>query len=51
MFTGFNKEAGTTANVYLQLLGSLGDSDPRILKDPKRPTLQRSGVDRYLILE
>ncbi|CAH3036834.1 unnamed protein product, partial [Porites lobata] len=34
--TGFTRGAGTSAEVSIVLSGSLGDSEPRVLKDPNR---------------
>lgn len=48
MYTGYGKSAGTTAEVSFILSGDEGESEPRLLKDPKRKTFQRRGVDVFL---
>ena len=47
--TGYEKSAGTTADVFVQLIGSLGDSDPRMLKDPKHKRFKRGEIDQFLL--
>ena len=49
MQTGWLSGAGTTADVYIQLTGALGESDPRNVKDPKRPKFKRAAVDQFLL--
>lgn len=48
VYTGYGKKAGTTSNVSFILAGDEGESEPRLLKDPKRKTFQRRGVDIFL---
>ena len=48
MYTGYGKKAGTTAEVSFILSGDEGESEPRLLKDPKRKTFQKRGVDVFL---
>ncbi|PFX20690.1 Polycystic kidney disease and receptor for egg jelly-related protein [Stylophora pistillata] len=48
VYTGFGKRAGTTAEVSFILSGDEGESEPRLLKDPKGKTFQRRGVDVFL---
>ena len=48
MYTGYGNKAGTTAEVSFILSGDEGESEPRLLKDPKRKTFQRRGVDVFL---
>ena len=48
MYTGYGKSAGTTAQVYFILSGDEGESEARHLRDPKRKTFQRRGVDVFL---
>ena len=36
MHTGFTRGAGTSAEVSIVLTGGIGDSEPRVLKDPNR---------------
>lgn len=38
--TGFIRGAGSSAEVSIVLTGALGDSEPRVLKDPKRKTFK-----------
>lgn len=48
VYTGYGKRAATTAEVSFILSGDEGESEPRLLKDPKRKTFQRRGVDVFL---
>ncbi|XP_015762233.1 PREDICTED: polycystic kidney disease protein 1-like 2 [Acropora digitifera] len=48
VYTGYGKRAATTAEVSFILSGDEGESQPRLLKDPKRKTFQRRGVDVFL---
>jgi len=48
VYTGYGKRAGTTADVNFILSGDEGESEPRLLKDPKRKTFQRRGIDVFL---
>ncbi|XP_048582698.1 polycystic kidney disease and receptor for egg jelly-related protein [Nematostella vectensis] len=48
VYTGFGKKAATTAQVSFILAGDEGEGEPRILKDPKRKTFQRRGIDVFL---
>ena len=47
-YTGYGKKAGTTSQVFFILSGEEGESEPRGLKDPKRKTFQRRGVDEFV---
>ena len=47
--TGFQQRSRTTADVFIQLIGTLGDSEPRMLKDPKRPKFGRGEIDQFLL--
>ena len=38
--TGFVRGAGSSAEVSIVVTGALGDSEPRVLKDPKRKTFK-----------
>ena len=38
--TGFVRSAGSSAEVSIVVTGALGDSEPRVLKDPKRKTFK-----------
>lgn len=49
MHTGFVRGAGTSAEVSIVMNGSVGDSDPRVLKDPERKTFRTGGVDAFLM--
>ena len=35
--------------MFIQLTGTLGDSEPRMLKDPKRPKFGRGDIDQFLL--
>ena len=35
--------------MFIQLIGTLGDSEPRMLKDPKRPKFGRGEIDQFLL--
>ena len=35
--------------MFVQLIGTLGDSEPRMLKDPKRPKFGRGEIDQFLL--
>lgn len=48
VYTGYGKRAATTAEVSFILSGDEGESEPCLLKDPKRKTFQRRGVDVFL---
>jgi len=48
VYTGYGKSAGTTAEVSFILSGDEGESEPRLLRDSKRKTFQRRGVDVFL---
>ncbi|KAK3736330.1 hypothetical protein QZH41_020801, partial [Actinostola sp. cb2023] len=48
LYTGYGKKAATTSQVSFILAGDEGESEPRLLKDPKRKTFQRRGVDIFL---
>ncbi|XP_032363993.1 polycystic kidney disease protein 1-like 2 [Etheostoma spectabile] len=47
--TGHRKNAGTTANVTVKLIGSDGESDIHILTDPEKPVFERGAVDMFLL--
>ena len=40
---------GTTAKVYLVLMGENGETSVRQLKDARRRTMKRSGVDMFVL--
>lgn len=42
--TGFVRGAGSSAEVSIVLTGALGDSEPRVLKDPKRKILKTGSL-------
>lgn len=48
--TGFIRGAGTSAEVSIVLTGALGDSEPRLLKDPKRKTFKTGLLSRFVCL-
>lgn len=35
--------------MYLRLTGTLGDSEPRLLKDPEVARFQRGAIDKFLL--
>lgn len=47
--TGFVRGAGSSAEVSVVMNGSVGESDPRVLKDPARKTFRTGGVDAFLM--
>ncbi|KAM7014913.1 polycystin-1-like protein 2 [Tautogolabrus adspersus] len=47
--TGNRKNAGTTANVTMKLIGSEGESDTHNLTDPDKPVFERGAVDIFLL--
>ncbi|XP_029353372.1 polycystic kidney disease protein 1-like 2 [Echeneis naucrates] len=47
--TGHRKNAGTTANVTLKLIGSGGESTTHTLTDPEKPVLERGAFDMFLL--
>ncbi|XP_077420923.1 polycystin-1-like protein 2 isoform X2 [Vanacampus margaritifer] len=47
--TGQRKNAGTTANVTMTLIGSEGQSDAHHLTDPDKPVFERGAVDLFML--
>ncbi|KAM8893905.1 polycystin-1-like protein 2 isoform 2-T2 [Spinachia spinachia] len=47
--TSRRKNAGTTANVTVKVMGSEGDSDTHNLVDPEKPVFQRGAFDIFLL--
>nr|XP_040021045.1 polycystic kidney disease protein 1-like 2 [Gasterosteus aculeatus aculeatus] len=47
--TGHRKNAGTTANVTVKVIGSEGDSGTHNLTDPEKPVFQRGAFDIFLL--
>ncbi|XP_042266749.1 polycystic kidney disease protein 1-like 2 [Thunnus maccoyii] len=47
--TGHRKNAGTSANVTVKLIGSEGESDTHNLTDPEKPVFERGAVDMFLL--
>ncbi|XP_071344802.1 polycystin-1-like protein 2 isoform X2 [Trachinotus anak] len=47
--TGHRKNAGTTANVTVKLIGSDGESEIHTLTDPDKPVFERGAVDMFLL--
>ncbi|XP_022787247.1 uncharacterized protein LOC111327355 [Stylophora pistillata] len=47
VLTGMKKEAGTTADVFCNLIGLDAESGPRQLKDSNQTRFQRSGMDSF----
>uniref|UniRef100_H3AQZ1 Polycystin family receptor for egg jelly n=1 Tax=Latimeria chalumnae TaxID=7897 RepID=H3AQZ1_LATCH len=49
VYTGSKFGAETTADVFLTLIGTAGQSDVHLLKHPHHPALQRGGIDNFLL--
>ncbi|XP_052071199.1 polycystin family receptor for egg jelly-like [Mytilus californianus] len=49
VFTGSRKGAGTTAKVSFILTGEKEETSPRFLADEKRPVLQSSNIDGFVM--
>ncbi|XP_053243530.1 polycystin family receptor for egg jelly-like [Podarcis raffonei] len=49
VYTGSRLGSGTTADVFLELIGKNGVSDVHHLKHPQFPTLFRAAVDTFLL--
>ncbi|XP_033100581.1 polycystic kidney disease protein 1-like 2 [Anneissia japonica] len=49
IFTGVRRESGTTAHVSFILNGEKSETGIRVVKDKKRPILQRSNIDSFLM--
>ncbi|GAA6233594.1 polycystic kidney disease protein 1-like 2 isoform X2 [Lates japonicus] len=49
VYTGHRKNAGTTANVTVKLIGAEGESDTHNLTDPDKPVFERGAVDVFLL--
>ncbi|VDI78620.1 Hypothetical predicted protein [Mytilus galloprovincialis] len=49
VFTGSRKGAGTTAKVSFILTGEKEETSPRFLADEKRPVLQASNIDGFVM--
>ncbi|XP_056232679.1 polycystic kidney disease protein 1-like 2 [Seriola aureovittata] len=47
--TGHRKNAGTTANVTVKLIGSDGESETHTLTDPDKPVFERGAFDMFLL--
>ncbi|TNN80531.1 Polycystic kidney disease protein 1-like 2 [Liparis tanakae] len=47
--TGHRKNAGTTANVTVKLIGSEGESGTYNLTDPEKPVFERGAFDMFLL--
>ncbi|XP_028999726.1 polycystic kidney disease protein 1-like 2 [Betta splendens] len=47
--TGHRRNAGTTANVTVTLIGSEGESDAHVLTDPEKPVFEKGAVDMFLL--
>ncbi|XP_034536415.1 polycystic kidney disease protein 1-like 2 [Notolabrus celidotus] len=47
--TGHRKNAGTTADVTVKLIGSEGESDTQNLTAPDKPVFERGAVDVFLL--
>ncbi|XP_055995228.1 uncharacterized protein LOC125649388 [Ostrea edulis] len=49
VFTGSRKGSGTSANISFILTGEKSETTPRYLADNKRPVLQRSNCDGFIM--
>ncbi|XP_059832416.1 polycystin family receptor for egg jelly-like [Hypanus sabinus] len=49
LYTGGRPDAGTTADVFLTLVGMSSESDAYLLHHPEHQTFRRSSVDTFLI--
>uniref|UniRef100_A0A8C8RF24 Polycystin family receptor for egg jelly n=1 Tax=Pelusios castaneus TaxID=367368 RepID=A0A8C8RF24_9SAUR len=49
LYTGSRLGAGTTADVFLQLIGQNGTSDIHHLRHPNYPSFLRGGMDTFLL--
>ncbi|XP_054856792.1 polycystin family receptor for egg jelly [Eublepharis macularius] len=49
VYTGSRFGAGTTANVFIQLIGPNGASDIHCLRHPEYPTLGRGAINTFLL--
>ncbi|OXB56819.1 hypothetical protein ASZ78_005787 [Callipepla squamata] len=49
LYTGSRWGAGTTANVFLQLIGQNGTSDIHCLQHPQLPALRQGGTECFLL--
>ncbi|CAG5857105.1 unnamed protein product [Menidia menidia] len=47
--TGHRKNAGTSANVTVKLIGSDGESSIQNLTDPEKPVFERGATDMFLL--
>ncbi len=47
--TGFVKGSGSTADVFIILMGSLGETSPRKLKNPNRKCFNKGDTDAFLL--
>ena len=48
-YTGHSAGAGTTANVYIILEGTVDEIAPRAMKDPVRLKFTKSAIDTFLL--
>ncbi|KAF7654897.1 hypothetical protein LDENG_00063320 [Lucifuga dentata] len=47
--TGHRKNAGTSSNVTVRLIGTEGESETHTLTDPDKPVFERGSVDMFLL--
>jgi polycystin 1L2 len=49
VYTGFSAEAGTTANIYFILKGTLDETPVRLLKDPSKNKMSVGSINYFLL--
>ncbi|KAJ7329437.1 hypothetical protein JRQ81_015611 [Phrynocephalus forsythii] len=49
MYTGSRLGSGTTADIFLELIGQNGVSDVHHMKHPQYPTFSRASIDTFLL--
>ena len=49
VFTGHRKDSGTKSKVHLVISGDDHETQVRTLADPRRPVLQRGGIDAFIM--
>ena len=49
VYTGFTAEAGTTADIYFILKGTLDETPVRLLKDPNKNRMSIGSINYFLL--
>lgn len=49
VYTGFTAEAGTTADIYFILKGTLDETPVRLLKDPNKSRMSIGSINYFLL--